>query len=292
MRGMTLAAVLLAVAALAVPVDAQMQPQDPQDPQSGEQRDMEQRGTRQRMAPQRQQVTGEIVEVRNVKVKLDTGETAVLDLGPAAKARQSGLKLDKRQQLQAEGMIGQLNDKPVLIVTRAQQDGKTVMLNTGAQHGSPQDDSQQRDAPSPGEGLQQTQYTPPQSDSEPSDAQQDAPDDMESRHDAPQERMTQVQGEIIDLSTVKSDQDQQEHLVAEIRLQQTGQTVKVDLGPADEARKSDLKLSEGQQIEVTGTIGRLNGTPVVVVQRAQQNGKSVMLNAGSQQQPDMQKQSP
>lgn len=327
MRRMTFATVLLVVAALAVPAGAQMDPQDQQKqeeqkqemPKSGSQeQDMQQRSGR-RMAPQRQQVTGEIAEVRTIKVKqtkqdhllakvkLDTGQTAVLDLGPADKARQSGLKLEKRQQLQAEGTVGQLNNRPVLVVTRAQQDGKTVMLNAGKQpegtHGYQEPGTEQE------KGKQDSQQKDMQKDREqesqqgaygyqPAAQQEDGPKKSPEGTQGSQsgsgqqdmQRMTQVQGQIMDVSTVKSEQDQSEHLVAEIRLQQTGQTVKVDLGPADEARDSGLKLSQGQQIQVTGRVGRLNGTPVVVVQRAQQDGKSVQLNAGAKQEEDAQKQ--
>ncbi|MFW6153647.1 MAG: hypothetical protein ACOC95_00335 [Planctomycetota bacterium] len=275
MRRMTLATALLVVAALAVPADARTDEQD-QQKQDQQKQDMQERSPR-KMGAERQQVQGEIVEVRTVKVKqtrqdhlmakvkLDTGQTAVLDLGAAAEARQSGLKLEKGRQLQAEGTVGQLNNRPVLVVTRARQDGKTVMMNAGKQGG---------DQPQGAHGYQE-------GGSRQKGSEQESREDMQAGDQ--EKRMTQVQGRIMDVSTVKSEQDQTDHLVAEIRLQQTGQTVKADMGPADQARQSGLNLSQGQKIQVTGTVGRLNGMSVVVVQRAQQDDKSVMLNAGSQQ---------
>jgi hypothetical protein len=58
----------------------------------------------------------------------------------------------------------------------------------------------------------------------------------------------------------------QPHLLAKIETQQ-GKTVVIDLGPAQRLSQQNREVSEGDQVRARGESGRINGYPVLIVDR-------------------------
>lgn len=97
---------------------------------------------------------------------------------------------------------------------------------------------------------------------------------QQQRPQASQQRQIRVQGEIQNLDTVKLGGGEGTHVVAKIETQQ-GRTAKVNLGKRDQI--DDLDLEEGDNINVIGRSGTIDGRRMLIAQRVQSGDRNVTI---------------
>lgn len=246
MKRTTLIATPLIALALALPAAAEMQDnQNRQSQQAGSQYKQQQQ---QQQQQQRQiRISGELIDFRTVKlqgqkdkhmlgkVRMDSGDTVVIDLGPAKRLKQQNFKLRKGQQAQVTGRPGRINDRPIVIVDRYVGDGQFTLIVPAATLAS-----QSGQAHGSGEGQVMAMPTPRQR------AQRGSP--------------VHAFGKLVDLQEVDLNKVPDPHRLAKLQLS-GGRTVIVDLGTDEQLQ--DISLKKGEYVMIRGALGRINGKPVV-----------------------------
>jgi hypothetical protein len=78
----------------------------------------------------------------------------------------------------------------------------------------------------------------------------------------------QVSGRIEEVRPLTLRGEEQPHQIAKVRVDegpQRGQTILLDLGPADQLQKQNVKLQSEVRIDATGVQGRINEIPTLIV---------------------------
>lgn len=205
-------------------------------------------------------VQGEVVDVRSqrladgeehllAKVRLHDGRTVVLDLGLREWIRDAKVRFRRQQRVTATAHRGEpFRDVPLLVVDHyATDDGTVVVIREGRLDVGRYDEL---------EGAQQDRA----GGTLPAGAPRaGAP---ESRLDAGAAATDLVAvGEVLEVRDVRIKGAAQQHALAKLRLD-SGKTLVVDLGKREGRR--DVKLAPRDRIGVIGSMGRLNGKPVLV----------------------------
>ncbi len=248
----------LAAALVAAPAWAQQERQRaPREREGGErERERQQAGAETRFY----RIQGEVVDVRTqrladgeehllAKVRLEGGRAVVLDLGPSQQIRDAKVRFRRQQQVTATARRGEpFRDMPLLVVDHyATEDGTVVVIREGRLDVGRYSEL---------EGAQAGR----EAGTLPAGAPR--PDAPGSRLDAAAAATNLVAvGEVLEVRDVRIKGAEQQHALAKLRLD-SGKTLVVDLGKREGLR--DVKLAPRDRIGVIGSMGRINGKPVLV----------------------------
>lgn len=101
-----------------------------------------------------------------------------------------------------------------------------------------------------------------------------------------------VTGELVSLRTVSLKGERDKHVLAKVETQ-PGKVVVVDLGTERNFRQKNIRLNRGEKVTINGRAGRINGKPIMVVERIrkerQQSGQA-RQGQSTQQKQNQQKQ--
>jgi hypothetical protein len=269
-------------AAVAAPASAQNQGQDQQQRQG------------QREAQRQNTWSGNIQSIKAVPVKgerdkhvlakIETrqGDTIVLDLGPASNLRRQGTSLRQGQHIEATGREGRMNDRPILIVDRLVGDNMVTIVRWDQQQ-QRQDRARRQQDQQRQRNLMQDQQRRQDQRRRMQDQQRQRQQQDQRRQQAQSPRRGTWSGDIQSIKAVPVKGDKEKHVLAKIETDQ-GKTVVCDLGPISNLRRQQTKLDKGQRVEATGQEGRMNGLPILVVDRLVGDNMMTIIPLQSRQQ--------
>jgi hypothetical protein len=195
------------------------------------------------------------IETPHILVKLQTeqGDTEVVDLGSAAELKRNGIEPKQGQQLWVDGQVGQINGK-FLIVAEILSENKMMFIKQE----TPLSEESVKHANAGKDGHDVNAVT-----------SKTAPETKDGRepHAAKTETVNAGEGErtvtgtVIHTLHVKIEGEADEHVLAKLQTS-TGIAV-VDLGTCP-AMPNTVSLVEGQTVVTTGSVGQLNGKPIIV----------------------------
>ena len=286
----------------------------------GQQRRQAQQGQQRQQAQQQmRRFRGHVMEHRPVrlsgerephllaKVRLESGRTVIMDLGPISNLRQQNARVGGGTQIEAQGTAGRINNQPILVINRFIGDGVATAI--------PLDQNQQRQARQTRGRQQQYGFRGEQAGGGRNQAMQQ----MRQRHQRQRQQLQRRQqmerqrirqqrrqgqrqgrqgqqrqqqsrqqaqhfsGQIQSTRAVNLSGQRGQHVLAKIRLQ-NGQTVVANLGPASNLRRQGQRLSPGTRIEGEAHAGRINDQPVLVVNRFIGDGRMTVIRFQQDQQ--------
>lgn len=215
------------------------------------------------------------------RVRLDTGRTAVVDLGRTQQIQSQNVRFQRGQVFEAQGVSGRINQRPVLVAQRFQAQGQPVFqvsrleTRAGQQQALRQQQGQQQWWSQPQQPRRQASERRPMQ--QPRQQATQRRPMQEQRQQATQRRSMQqqpvaqahrtIRGEVVETRELKLQGIQERHNFAKIRTQ-SGEVEVVDLGPS--RALEGLILEKGERTVVRGTSARINGRPVLVARQVAQ----------------------
>lgn len=85
-----------------------------------------------------------------------------------------------------------------------------------------------------------------------------------------------VKGELLEVRSVALKGEEEKHVLAKVR-QQNGRTAIIDLGPMNNLQAKNVKIVAGTKVEASGKTGRINGLPILIVDRYVGDGQVTIL---------------
>jgi hypothetical protein len=197
------------------------------------------------------------IETPHIVVKLQTeqGDTEIVDLGSVAELKRNGIDPKEGQQLWVDGQVGQINGK-FLIVAEVLSENKMMFIKQE----TPLSEESVKHA-NAGKDGHDVNAVSSKSAPETKNAREPHAAKTETVNAGASAGERTVTGTVIHTLHVKIEGEADEHVLAKLQTP-TGIAV-VDLGTCP-AMPNTVSLQEGQTVVTTGSVGELNGKPIIV----------------------------
>jgi|GEM_PF-2038019 len=194
---------------------------------------------------QRKRLEGQRDAHTLVRMRVEDGRSAIVNLGPNVDVRR--LDLDEEDRVMVRGMRGRIDGRPVLMAQSVQVGDKVVRMNNWDQRASGQQS-------------------------------QDWNREGSRQEDRQGSRMAQLRGEIEAWNRTYLEGQRDAHTLVRMRVED-GRSAIVNLGPNVDLRRLDIE--EDDEIAVEGVRGRIDDWPVLMAQRVKIGDRTIRVNNGS-----------
>ncbi len=196
-----------------------------------------------------------------VKMRLENGRSAIVNLGPNVEL--SRLNLDRGDRILVKGDRGRIDGKQVLMAQRVRIDDRTIRMNNWDPKAS--DQRRSADAQRNRSATRDQYYNQNRSDWYTQDRDR-------ARTQA---SSAQLRGQLDGWQKVSLNGERDDHTLVRLRLED-GTSKIVNLGPNVEV--SRLDLDRGDRIAVQGVRGSIDGKSVICAKRVKVGDKVVRMN--------------